>query len=49
MYFVKMVNDQSEEAKIETETETETSSNIIKSGDSSALQDPKIELPIYLP
>lgn len=43
MYFIKMVND------LKEETETETSSSIIKAGDLNALQDPKIELPIYLP
>ncbi|KAL2938301.1 putative pyridoxal 5'-phosphate synthase subunit PDX2 [Bienertia sinuspersici] len=41
LYFIKMVNDLSEE--------TETLSSIIKVGDLSTLQDPKIELPIYLP
>ncbi|XP_057526871.1 probable pyridoxal 5'-phosphate synthase subunit PDX2 [Amaranthus tricolor] len=43
LYFIKMVNDQIEE------TETATSSGIIKAGDIYGLQDPKIELPIYLP
>lgn len=38
-YFVKMVNDLGEG----------TSSSIIKAGDLSALQESKIELPIYLP
>ncbi|KMT02078.1 hypothetical protein BVRB_9g208070 [Beta vulgaris subsp. vulgaris] len=47
LYFIKMVNDLSQET--ETETESESTSSIIKAGDLGALQDQKIELPIYLP
>lgn len=46
-----MVNDLSQETETETETESESesTSSIIKAGDLGALQDQKIELPIYLP